>query len=379
MPGYRVPILVNGYEREVDEQLDRLCQRFGARLFSKVGVKDVLPIRDAGLVPEDRSYAFMAHVDFVVTDENHEALLAVEFDGGQHQTDPKQIARDERKNRICHHFMLPLLRVGAPALRKTDHRTLLEWIVEVVFVQRQLCEAKQRHEESDGEEDPPDVDPRKLDYREYGKVRKGLDARGPLDAFAEARAAISRFCWRSPVTHPGYEGWHGEDAEGRTVGHLALEVESGKWIVATGRCNLRSLWIWTDAIFPPTLAQDLALLSLVRQLDEWQLGQRDACTESELQEIVKDARRGLFAWPNLPNHREQTDAVLSVLRGWGIDTDDPHVWMNVRESLRCDDESDEDYWDRMHELEREEERREQMREVQEEFEYAFPEWRGRFR
>ena len=121
----RVPILANAYEQVVDGQLGALCERYGARLFPKVGSKDVLPVRAGNLDAADRNYAFMAHFDFVITDESSGALIAVEFDGPHHLTDLQQLIRDERKNRICNEFMLPPVRAGAAALWLADHRTLL--------------------------------------------------------------------------------------------------------------------------------------------------------------------------------------------------------------------------------------------------------------
>jgi hypothetical protein len=163
LPAYRVPTLVNEYERVVDEQLTRLCERHNARLFQKVGLKDVLPIHGSGLDDADYTYALMAHFDFVITDQAGEALLAVEFDGGHHRTDPQQIIRDDRKNRICKKFMLPLVRAGASSLHRADHRTLLEWLIEVFFEQRRLSEQHEVYQESG---DAPDYDPEDWNYRE---------------------------------------------------------------------------------------------------------------------------------------------------------------------------------------------------------------------
>jgi hypothetical protein len=76
MDACRVPILVNEYERVVDARLARLRGRHDARLFPKVGLKDVLPIHGSGLDDADYTYALMAHFDFVITDLAGEGLLA---------------------------------------------------------------------------------------------------------------------------------------------------------------------------------------------------------------------------------------------------------------------------------------------------------------
>src|SRR5215218_9154785 len=183
---YRRPILVNDYEVAVDSQLGRLCERYAARLFAKVGMKDVLPIQGSGLDNEDYRYALMAHFDFVIAHQGGEAMLAVEFDGGRHRTDPQQIIRDDRKNRICDKFLLPLVRAGASSLQRADHRTLLEWLIELFFEQRRLWAQHEAYEEG-GDVDPPDYDPREFNYREAWKpFDRGLETAGLLDAFGEA-------------------------------------------------------------------------------------------------------------------------------------------------------------------------------------------------
>ena len=348
---YRRPILVNDYEVAVDSQLGRLCERYGLRLFAKVGLKDVLPIQGSRLDDADYGYALMAHFDFVIADQDGEAMLAVEFDGGLHRTDPQQIIRDGRKNRICEQFLLPLVRAGASSLRHADHRTLLEWLIEVFLEQRRLWAQHEAYEET-GDVDPPDYDPRKFDYREAWKPsERGLETAGLLDAFAEARSTVSKFYWREPIGCPEFEGWYGDNPCGHTVGHLALEVQQGRWLLSTGRCDLRGIDVWLDAVFPPALAQDIALLGLARQLDAWERGNAETLSWPEVMDLVGDTEKGLLSWPNLPNQREQGESILAELRGWGVDVDDPLVQYDVYDGLQRDDESDDDYQDRMRDRE----------------------------
>jgi hypothetical protein len=344
LPAYRVPTLVNEYERVVDEQLTRLCEQHDARLFQKVGLKDVLPIHGSGLDDADYTYALMAHFDFVITDQAGEALLAVEFDGGHHRTDPQQIIRDDRKNRICKKFMLPLVRAGASSLHRADHRTLLEWLIEVFFEQRRLSEQHEVYQESG---DAPDYDPEDWNYREVWKpFERGLETAGLLDAFGEARATVSKVYWRRPVQHPEFKGWYGVDPHGHTVGHLALEVEPERWLLSTGRCDLRGVAIWVRALRPPMLAQDIALLGLARQLDAWEQGENETLSWGEVARVVAGRKEGLFSWPNLPSRDEQAESILEVLRGWGVDVDDPAVRLRVYDDFQRDEDDEDDYWDR---------------------------------
>ena len=104
-------------------------------------------------------------------------------------------------------------------------------------------------------------------------------------------------------------------------------------------------------VLPPALAQDLALLELVRQLDAWEAGSLATLSLARIEDAVAGLKEGLLSYPNLPNHREQTDYVLGVLRGWGVDVDDPFVLMDVEDGFRYDHESEDDYRDRMRERE----------------------------
>jgi len=344
---YRRPILVNDYEVAVDSQLGRLCERYAARLFAKVGMKDVLPIQGSGLDNEDYRYALMAHFDFVIAHQGGEAMLAVEFDGGRHRTDPQQIIRDDRKNRICDKFLLPLVRAGASSLQRADHRTLLEWLIELFFEQRRLWAQHEAYEEG-GDVDPPDYDPREFNYREAWKpFDRGLETAGLLDAFGEARSAISKFYWRRPIGCPEFEGWYGDDPRGHTVGHLGLEVERERWLLSTGRCDLRWVDIWLDGVFPPALAQDIALLGLARQLEAWESGDAETLSGAEVTHLVGETKKGLLSWLNQPNQREKAESILTVLRGWGVNVDDPLARYDIYDGLQRDDESDDDYHDRM--------------------------------
>ena len=205
-------------------------------------------------------------------------------------------------------FWLDNVAIRPPSLRKADHRTLLEWLIEVFFEQRLLSEQKE----------------------EYGPPVR-------LDPFAEARARISRFCW-GVFSGRELRGWFGTDPRGHTVGHLALEVEPGAWLLATGRCDLRHVTPWMRGVLPPALAQDLALLELVRQLDAWEAGSLATLSLARIEDAVAGLKESLLSYPNLPNHREQTDYVLGVLRGWGVDVDDPFVRMDVEDGFRYDHE-----------------------------------------
>jgi Protein of unknown function (DUF2726) len=350
---FRKPILVNEYEQVVDTKLAKLCERYGARLLIKVGLKEVLPINGSGLDDEDFSYALMAHFDFVLADETGRALLAVEFDGRRHRSDPKQRRRDEKKNRICEHFFLPLIRAGAPWLREADHRTLLEWIIEIWFEHRRLCDQKDAMDEEDWDGDPPEFDPDDFDYTTaYATREEGLQIFAPLDAFREARERIGRWYW-SRLGRVEYRGWYQEAEEGHHVGLLALEVEPGAWLTGVGQADLRGLYLWSlTGVDPPTVAQDIALLDLSRQLAEWDRGRAVAISREGLDAMSAGMTRGELTWFAHPARHELMSFTRDHLRRSGVDVDDPRVMRHLRRCFSDDDEErelaltgEDDWWE----------------------------------
>lgn len=339
MHDFRVPILVNAYERDVDTKLGKLCERYGARLFPKVGVKDVVPIRGSGLDAGEFSYAMKAHFDFVLADRNDEALLIVEFDGPRHRHDPEQIRRDQRKDRICRTFLLPIIRAGAPSLQEADHRTLLEWIIEVWFEGKRLRDQKRAMDEDENwDGDPPEIDPDDFNYRTaYAMEDEGCRF-APLDAFREAREHIGRL-WGSRVGM-GVEliGWYQKSPDGHHVGRLALEVESGAWLVGTGRADLRGVSPWFPGVTPTIVAQDIALLDLSRQLSDWERDRKIAVSREGVNAATAGMTPGTLTWFTLPSRYEMMTFTLDKLQSWGIDTDDPSVYLRVHRSFSDDEE-----------------------------------------
>ena len=243
----RVPILVNDYERAVNAQLAAVYRGRGRRVHCKPRVADVLPVNDGKIGADDLSYALRAHFDFVVTDHDGLAEIAVEFDGPRHRLDPVQRRRDERKARVCHTYMLPLLRVGATALRPADRGTLLQWLLEVCCTYQDLQSAWDEVWEAEDHGgwpgDLPDVELDDFDYREFWAFADddvpGRVICAPLDAFHEARERIGR---AAVLEHRRCEGWFHVDRGGPTVGHVGLEVGESAWLLSTGGFDLRGVY-----------------------------------------------------------------------------------------------------------------------------------------
>jgi hypothetical protein len=320
---YRVRILVNDYERAVDEQLRCVCARYDVRPHVKVGIRDVVPIAGSGLSDADYGYALRAHFDFVVTDAAGHALLAIEFDERHHFFDPQQAARDAQKNRICRHFLLPIIRAGATALRAADHRTLLEWLLEVFLEHRHLGD-QQRAAYEDDDAEPAEMDPDDFRYQTAWAVQE-LGGWAPLDAFANARAEIGRWYIRHTagrLLSARWEGWHGRDERGRDVGRVALEVDPDRWVTTQAQVDLSGLIASVGGLTGPIVAQDLALLDLARQLEEWDCGSLAAVTTERLEKLTEGMQRKLMTMFRVPTCIERKLLMLEGMRAAGIHVDD---------------------------------------------------------
>jgi len=119
-----------------------VCGKYGAIVYSKVRVADVLPIENSGISNDEYRFALQSHFDFVVTNTDQTPLFSVEFDGPTHQT-KKQKLRDERKEQLCLNFDFPILRINARYLNK-KYRCfdLLSWFVECWFFHEAFFEAQ---------------------------------------------------------------------------------------------------------------------------------------------------------------------------------------------------------------------------------------------
>ncbi|MGI8981848.1 MAG: topoisomerase DNA-binding C4 zinc finger domain-containing protein [Pirellulaceae bacterium] len=113
--------LLNSPERITYGRLCEVTARHAADVYTKVRLADVLAIENSGLPEALYAFALQAHYDFVITGKDHVPLFAVEFDGPQHEDSP-QIERDLKKNELSRRFHLPLLRVHAADLCRTELR-----------------------------------------------------------------------------------------------------------------------------------------------------------------------------------------------------------------------------------------------------------------
>lgn len=134
--------VLNSYEETTYLRLREVCEEFGACVYAKVRLADILPIEGSGISQREYRFALQAHFDFVLTDINHYPLFVVEFDGNTHLANAQRV-RDQIKDRLCQQFALPLLRVNSRYLLKTyGGMDLLSWFIKVWFVQKDFEEAQ---------------------------------------------------------------------------------------------------------------------------------------------------------------------------------------------------------------------------------------------
>jgi hypothetical protein len=121
--------LSNFSEMQVFEQIEPVAKKYGATVYRKVRIADVVDIAKLRIYHLS-SYALKAHFDFVIADEAEYPLFAVEFDGPGHSGE-----HDEHKNQICRQSSLALFRVDIRASHlATAKLTLLEYLVNLFFL-----------------------------------------------------------------------------------------------------------------------------------------------------------------------------------------------------------------------------------------------------
>jgi hypothetical protein len=136
--------IVNPHEQVAYQELESLADEYGYNIHVKVRLADVVSIEGSGLNDALFGFALKSHLDFLVCNESHDPLFAVEFDGPSHQ-ETKQRDRDARKNAICDRFGLPILRINTNhLLKKYNKASLLKWIISAWELQKAFNEAQQK-------------------------------------------------------------------------------------------------------------------------------------------------------------------------------------------------------------------------------------------
>ena len=127
----------NRSEHRVQQQIRSVIDRHGAELHEKVRVADIVDISKLNQRALG-TYALQAHFDFVLIDEDLEAIFVLEFDGLGHDA-----TNDAKKNSVCQQAGLPLFRIfGFQEVREINAMTLTRYLVELVFHAREFQKMK---------------------------------------------------------------------------------------------------------------------------------------------------------------------------------------------------------------------------------------------
>jgi hypothetical protein len=147
--------IMNRSEEAAYCELQTLAKQYGYSVHIKIRLADVFPIEGSGIQDTLYSFALQSHLDFLVCDEKHDPLFAVEFDGPSHQGEEQRV-RDRKKNKLCERFRLPLLRINTRHLvAKYNKASLLKWIVSAWELQTAFNEAQAKGQIPPGEDFDP--------------------------------------------------------------------------------------------------------------------------------------------------------------------------------------------------------------------------------
>jgi very-short-patch-repair endonuclease len=245
------PVL-NLNEKAAIRHLEDYARSHGYRIVIKPRFRDVINFDEQALPRRERDFIYKAHLDFVAADiETDQPLLAVEYDGHQHLTDPKQRERDEIKDRLCADAGLDLLRINNLFTRKEGRWRVLGYVLEMHEAGKAFAEAQ---EQGLVPEDEPFIHNAILDFTDLSRPTfTGLDT--------EALEQLRQRLLKKSVNWYG-QWWQARDGEVEARSVLALP--NGQYLSST--CTIRQFAI--QGISAPSIAEELATAEL-----EW-LAQR---------------------------------------------------------------------------------------------------------
>ena len=133
--------LSNKSEMEVHEQVVSAADIYGASVYRKIRVADVIDIEQLA-TRHIGTYALQAHFDFVVADAEAMPLFAIEYDGPGHDS-----KNDGRKDVICQQAGLALFRIGLQSSRaETARMGFVCYLVNLWFLAAEFAEMQRRGE-----------------------------------------------------------------------------------------------------------------------------------------------------------------------------------------------------------------------------------------
>ena len=253
--------LLNSPENTMRELLLPTAHAYGAEVFPKVGVKDVLPIENSNISDAWFSYALKAHFDLLVTSERLEPLFAVEFDGPSHGSDPTVDRRDQLKDGLCNRFGLPLARILDQHIKsRTDKVSYMAWIAELYFASVALNKAQQA---GIIPSDEP-LDPMSLVAIPH------LEDRFPLWISRESIRQFSTYGEQGLLGAKGPQVFSGISEDGSALALAVVPTKDGSMCLAAGtRLKLQGFMLAeTDA------AEEIAVTMLAKKAEKHLTGNR---------------------------------------------------------------------------------------------------------
>jgi hypothetical protein len=122
--------LLSDIERAAQRALIEIVSSRNWQLFCVPKFSDVIEVSKTGLNDDDFNFATRAHIDFVLTDDSCLPRLAIELDCYELRDECRD--RALKKDRLAHHFGLPMLRIDladCPTLVERDVKALvLTWL-----------------------------------------------------------------------------------------------------------------------------------------------------------------------------------------------------------------------------------------------------------
>jgi hypothetical protein len=248
--------LIKRSEEQTMVELNSIVSPYGLHVNTKIRIADIISIEGSGISKELYTYALMAHFDFLVTDETYIPQFAVEFDGPSHDAADARIL-DAKKDELCRVFDFPLLRVKINYLpKKYNSLSLLEWIIDVYYLQKAFDEAQEKGQVPYDEPFDP------LLIISFGV--DGDTRRFPSWISRKAAIAIQNHHKHGRVALFGTSGFIGEDSGGNIRGIEYLKVNDTHGIVITS--GMRS------QLFPinfTDLLRELLLILVHEKLEEF--------------------------------------------------------------------------------------------------------------
>ncbi|WKZ78768.1 MAG: DUF2726 domain-containing protein [Candidatus Kapaibacterium sp.] len=261
--------LLNRSEEVTFEALSRVCQAHGARVSAKVRVADIFPLEGSGISADHFSYALKSHFDFVITNNDHQPLFSVEFDGPLHDLSQKQKDRDRLKSDLCSHFEYSLLRINSRYL-SGEYRglDLLTYFIEAWFLAEAFDEAQQAGM-------IPDDEP--FDVTMVVSARSDGDRLWPYWLSRDIQGLIFKLHGRGLIATPGASAYVGLDDQGnyRCLSWVEFDDQS----VAVAQTGMRSQLF--RGVVEADLIRMLAMFELQQVIEQGLQGNRELLVDRD--------------------------------------------------------------------------------------------------